>query len=105
MNQGLQRHRSRQSRSEKDEVFQCWPNAFGLELAPAMLVHVPHFEREEHRGKQRCAPRQHDDDLAFSRVALEGLHVPETRDALRRRTLHGSNPRVFAGGAADALRL
>jgi hypothetical protein len=105
MNQGLQRHRSRQSRSKKDEVLQCWANAFGLELAPAILVHGPRFEREEHGGKQRRTPRQHDDDLAFSRVALEGLHVPGTRDALRRRTLHGSNAGVFAGGAADALRL
>ena len=91
--QGLQRHRLRQRRAEKYEVFQSWPNAFRLELAPAVLVRGPHFEREKHCGKQRRAPRQHHDDLAFRRVALEGVHVPGTRNA-RRGALHGPNAGV-----------
>ena len=73
--QGLQRHRLRQRRAEQYEVLERWPHAFGHQLAPAILIHHPNLEGEEHRGEQRRAPRQHHHHLAFRGVALERLQA------------------------------
>ncbi len=85
-------------------MFESGPHSLGLQLGLALTVDRPHLEREEHRGKKRHAPRQHDKNFVQSGVAAEGLEVERAGNA-RDRTLEGSEAGLLAGGAGAALRL